>query len=330
MDSFFEWVDSLPIPFFAFYILFYTGLCLAQHALLWLDGSLAMGEFAGIIFVQNVWFVFLAAAWHYLRYAADVAIRKFKPALDLTESEFKELRSRFVNLPAVSAWVITLLTLPIILLFTSALEQYVGNLFFSPGTTWLTYAVIFFVGPMNFGFFYMVVRSLIYINRIYDKVKRINLFNLTPLYALSGFTSRVGMIFVVFVMLNFASSSLFEEGFTFFYIIVNGLWAVLAFILPLVGIHNRLVAVKESAVEKNNDLIEEGFAKMQALVRKGKHKDVPSLRASNSALLEYRQELAKISTWPWDGATLRTFITALAVPMTVWIVQQVLLRTVVK
>lgn len=183
---------------------------------------------------------------------------------------------------------------------------------------------------MNFGFFYMVVRSLIYINRIYDKVKRINLFNLTPLYALSGFTSRVGMIFVVFVMLNFASSSLFEEGFTFFYIIVNGLWAVLAFILPLVGIHNRLVAVKESAVEKNNDLIEEGFAKMQALVRKGKHKDVPSLRASNSALLEYRQELAKISTWPWDGATLRTFITALAVPMTVWIVQQVLLRTVVK
>ena len=100
--------------------------------------------------------------------------------------------------------------------------------------------------------------------------------------------------------------------------------------LPLLGMHARLVDAKARAVEANNDLIEAGFDKMQGLVKAGKHDAVPRLRASNSALLEYRQELAKISTWPWDPGTLRTFITALLVPMTVWIVQQVLLRTVVR
>jgi hypothetical protein len=142
------------------------------------------------------------------------------------------------------------------------------------------------------------------------------------------------MIFVAFLVINLISAPLYggsdAGSIGLFYLLFNGLLSVLAFGLPLLGIHRRLEAAKESAVEANNDLIEQGFAKMQALVKSGKHDAVPRLRASNSALLEYRQELAKISTWPWDTATLRTFLTALAVPMTIWIVQQVLQRTLIQ
>jgi hypothetical protein len=63
---------------------------------------------------------------------------------------------------------------------------------------------------------------------------------------------------------------------------------------------------------------------------KGKLADIAQFRNGISALMDFRSEIKKIPTWPWDTGTLRTFLTALAVPMIVWVVQQVLLRTVVK
>ena len=338
MDRFFDWVERLPIPYFVFYILSYLALVLLQHILLWLDGTLPVGETAPIIFAQNVWFIFIAAVWHFLRKTASYALDRFRPALQISDREFANLKFRFTHLSSRTGWILIVIGLGFMLMifFTifSAASDYLGPLFFSPYTTYLTLIFGLLIMSFNLGSFYTLFRTLFNINKIYAQVKRINLFNLTPLYALSSFTSRVGMIFVAFLLINLISAPLYggsEAGsIGLFYILFNGLLAVLAFVLPLLGIHRRLGDAKEHAVEANNDLIESGFAKMQALVKKGKHDDVPKLRASNSALLEYRQELSKISTWPWDGATLRTFVTAMAVPMIVWGVQQFLQRTLIQ
>jgi len=101
----------------------------------------------------------------------------------------------------------------------------------------------------------------------------------------------------------------------------------MVFLLPLLGIRARLMTAKEEATLRNNQLINRGFAELQRKVERGSVEEINRIRAANSALLEYRHELSKISTWPWDPATLRTFITALLVPMTTWVVQQLLLRT---
>jgi hypothetical protein len=141
------------------------------------------------------------------------------------------------------------------------------------------------------------------------------------------------MLFILYLVLNFFTSEAWgspEAGRAVagFYYILNGLIAIFAFVLPLWGIHVRLAAAKDAASMENNQLIQEHFAAIQKNVKQGKVAKVSALRIGNAALLEYRQELSKISTWPWDTATLRTFVTTLAVPMTVWIVQQVLIRTV--
>ena len=44
------------------------------------------------------------------------------------------------------------------------------------------------------------------------------------------------------------------------------------------------------------------------------------------AILELRREIGAISTWPWGPGTLRTFVTALLVPILLWISQQILER----
>ena len=330
MDRFFDWVERLPIPFLLFYMLAYLALGLFQHALLWIDGSVPVGEFVILIFAQDLWFIFLAAARHYLRNKGSAALTKFRPALRLNDSRFARLLYEFTHLSARTGWIISALVVPILLISMPYLETYVGHLFFSPTMIYLTFLIVIFIGPMNVAFFYIVLRSLSVISRIYAQVRRINLFNLTPLYALSAFTSELGMIFVLFMLINLTTASLFGREFTLFYLILNGLMAALVFVLPLLGIHQRLGFAKERAVEVNNDLIEKGFSKMQSLVRASKHRAVSELRNSNSALLEYRLELAKISTWPWDTATLRTFITALLVPIIVWVLQQFLQRAFIR
>jgi hypothetical protein len=332
MDRFFDWVERLPLPFLSFYILCYVLIVLAQHAFLWLDDSLPSAQFAPIVFVQNVWFVFIPAFWHFVRRAGLVAMDRFRPALQLSEKEFRELKFRFTHLAPRTGWIITIIAVLGLIPIFPMFGTFFGPLFFSP-YTWVTTTVLFFlIAPINIGAFYSVIRMLLSIDGLYAKVKRINLFNLTPLYALSTFTARVGLVFIFFLLLNLLSPYIMGRSTSgeveLFFIIFNGTLAVLAFVLPLLGVHRRLEAVKELAVEANNNLIEDGFAEIQALVIARRHKAVPTLRASNSALLEYRHELNRVSTWPWDAATLRGFVTALAVPMTVWIVQQVLIRTV--
>jgi hypothetical protein len=332
MDLFFDWVERLPIPYFGFYVAFYVVIVTTQVVLLWLDGSLPVGEIAAIVFIQNIWFTFIGAFWHFARRSGMVAIDRFRPALQLSERDFAALRYRFTHLSARTGWLLTLFGAILLYFVLPVFEPYYGPLFFSPLTRFSTLGFSLLIMPFNLGAFYSVVRMLFSIDPIYAKVKYINLFNLTPLYALSGFTSRMGMVFIIFLMINlltpyFVETVTSEVG--TFYIFFNSIFAVLVFVLPLLGIHRRLELAKAQAAEANNDLIESGFARMHALVRLGKHSQVPNLRTSNSALLEYRHELGKISTWPWDTATLRTFITALAVPMTIWVVQQVLLRTVV-
>jgi len=196
--------------------------------------------------------------------------------------------------------------------------------------------ILLFLGsPFAFGFFYFVFRSLVGINRLYRKVKHINLFNLGPLYVLSRFTSRVGMLFILYLVVNSLTTGAWGsqesgEAIAGFYLVFNGLIAILVFVLPLWGIHIRLAMAKEVASTENNQMIQEHFSAIQKNVKQGKIDKVTSLRAGNAALLEYRAELSKISTWPWDTATLRTFITALAVPMIVWGVQQFLQLTLIK
>jgi hypothetical protein len=338
IDRFFDWVERLPVPKYLFFLLLYIFTIVGHHAILWSQGVMPAGEFSpSLLFSVYMWGYINMAAYSYLRSAAAEAISKFKPALSLSSIEFEKVKSSFINLSPRGALIGgAIAILATLLLGFGGYFQVLSPLFSARVATVLFSAMILaFFSPFAFGFFYYVIRSLIAVPKIFDRVTRINLFNLSPLYVLARFTSRAGMIFIVYLLLNFLTAENWGseeagEAITIFYLFFNSGFAILAFVLPLLGIHKRLEAAKEKAVEANNNLIESGFAKMQALVRAGKHDSVPRLRASNSALLEYRQELAKISTWPWDTATLRTFITALAVPMIVWGFQQFVLQALVQ
>lgn len=324
IDRYFKWVERLPLSPYLSYLLLYLLFASAHHIILWTSGALPIGEFSqGILFTIEFWMFLQMAAFHYFKNQAEAGLVLFRPALGMSEREFEKLRFSFVNFSARPALIGALVSIGIALALFFSPIQLVSSMFKATPLASVLTILLFLGSPFAFGFFYFVFRSLVGINRLYTKVKHINLFNLGPLYVLSRFTSRVGILFILYLVVNSLTigawgSQQTGEAIASFYLVFNGLIAILAFVLPLWGIHVRLAAAKEAAATENNQLIQEHFAAIQKNVKQGKVDKVASLRASNSALLEYRQELKRISTWPWDTATLRTFITALLVPMTIW------------
>ncbi|MEX1071017.1 MAG: hypothetical protein WEC37_00165, partial [Anaerolineales bacterium] len=187
MDHFFDWVERLPIPYLWFYVVCYALIVGTQSVALWLDGSLPVGELAAIVFIQNIWFSFIGAFWHFARSSGMAALDRFRPTLQMSDKEFAALRYRFTHLSARTGWLLTLVGLIGVYFLLPIFEPYYGPLFFSPFTRYSTLGVSFLIFPFNLGAFYTVLRMLFFIDPIYAKVRRINLFNLTPLYALSGF-----------------------------------------------------------------------------------------------------------------------------------------------
>jgi len=336
IDRFFDWVERLPLPPYLFYLFGYLIFVSTHHILLWTSGALTMGEFSqGILFTIYFWLFLQAVAFHYFQNQAEDALMRFRPVLDVSNKEFEKIRFSFVHFSARAALIGSVVAVILSLFYLFSPVQIVSPLFTAtPLTTALTVTLLL-GAPFAFGFFYFVFRSLVWITRLYGRVKRINLFNLEPLYVLSRFTSKVGILFIIYLVLNRLTSNAWGsqqagEAITIFYFAFNGLIAILAFVLPLWGMHVRLVAEKERASNENNRRLENAFWDLQRRMDKGKLADIAQFRNGIAALMDFRTEIKKIPTWPWDSATLRTFLTALLVPMSVWIVQQVLLRTVVK
>jgi hypothetical protein len=335
MERFFDWADRLPVPFFVFYLVLYLIINLALHAFLWADGSKAFGELSSaFLFTFPFWACLQTAAFHYFRKQALQALTMFRPTLNLSEYEFDQIKHSFVNLSSRGFLILSIFSfiVSVVVLF-SPLSLVPSDFQANIGTIIVTICFLL-LAPISIGFFVYVFHSLVWINRLYAMIPTVNLFDQRPLYSLSRYTSRVGMLFILYLILNYLTGSAWgeqsAEAITGFYLVLNGLIAILAFVLPLWGVHVRLANAKEESIAKNNRLIERRFIEIHNKVEAGKLAGLTDLRTGNSALIEYRQELSKVSTWPWDTATVRTFLTALAVPMTVWLVQQVLLRTVVK
>ncbi len=336
IDRFFDWVERLPLPPYLVYLLGYLVFISIQHALLWTGNILPVGEFSqGILFTVSMWLFLQVVALHYIQNAAEEALLRFRPALDIGQKEFEEIRFRFVHFSARPALIWSALSIVFTFAGLFGPSQILSSHFTATPFTSIVTGLLVFGAPFAFGFFYFVFRSLIWVNRLYQRVKRINLFNLEPLYVLSRLTSRIGIIFLVYLVLNQLTTNAWGSQETgdaigIFYLFFNGLIAVLAFVVPLWGMHVRLGAEKEQVSDENNRRLEDAFWELQRRMDKGKLNDIAQFRNGISALMDFRNEIKKIPTWPWDAGTLRTFVTALLVPMSVWIVQQVLLRTVVR
>jgi hypothetical protein len=100
--------------------------------------------------------------------------------------------------------------------------------------------------------------------------------------------------------------------------------ALVAFFWPLLGAHRLLVHEKQRRQDEINQRLANAFADLECRLDANDLGDIGALKTAIDTLSGRQAVLAKISTWPWQIETMRGTLTALSLPLLVWLIQRLL------
>jgi hypothetical protein len=330
VDRFIDWVRRLPGPSWLFYLVLWFALFLMANAVKWLDGSQLLGTIKPFYTVGASDSVYYLALMHYLKEAADAALRAFRPALTVSEAEYNRLHHQLTMLPAQSALLaggIGGAIAALAVLFNPT----VPNLYYHSSLLAIAFgaadAILIFA---CFGAcVYQTIHQLTMVSRIHATATCINLFQPDPLYAFSGLTARTAMGYLlladtaVLVMYEFMlEADPLALGIMAFMMAL----AVVTFVVPLLGMHRRMVEEKTRLESEANQRLEAAINELHRRLDAGDLTDMTELYRAIGGLEIERDVIAQIPTWPWQPGTLRLTLSPLLLPVAVWLIQRFLER----
>jgi hypothetical protein len=329
VDRLTDGVRRLPGPSLFYYLGAWLVLLALELGIKWADGTYAQGTVFPFHVVLTLNAVYVVALIHYLDDMAARALRQFRPALDVSDAEFAQLRYELTTLPARPTLLATAIGAAWIAIF---LVVFAGNLlgeakvFTSPAATLLDGALLFVIWGSNGALVYHTIHQLQLVSRIYT-MARVNVFRLGPLYAFSALTARtaVGWLFITYAFIG-SLPGLVNNPAVIGSVIGLTLLAVVTFAVPLLGIHGMLEAEKHRLLDEAGAQLELSILETHGHLDEHALDHVPALKTAMEYLLAEKEMLAKLPTWPWQPGTIGGLGAALILPIVLWAIQHVLER----
>jgi len=322
VDRFIDWIKRLPGPSWLFYLGLWLASILLINALKWLDGSQPLGAIELLLASNAGDAVYFLAMMQYLNGAANVALRAFRPALTVSEAEYNRLQYQLTTLPARGALLAGIIAAALAGLYMLLVSQAPPDYITSLPVAVFDFGVFIFSFIILGSLIYHTIRQFTMVSRIHAAATRINLFQPDPLYAFSGLTARtaLGYIFIVdftFLIMREFMREQANDPATIALSVSMVLLAVLTFVLPLLGMHRRMVEEKGRLVSEANRRLEAAIAELHRRVDAGEFSDMTEVYRAIGGLEIERDVLAKIPTWPWQSGTLSVVISPVLLPVAV-------------
>jgi hypothetical protein len=330
-NVFTAWMERLPGPTWLAYV---TGLVLLELV------SVVAAEFdpamqangIGSAMYYGALPIAALALIHSLDRTASGALETLRPDLDMDEREIAQARHQLTVAPARAAWLIALFSVVITTLGYVSDPVGTGISGYSPAALAFRWFWESLITAIFLVLVYHTVRQLRLIARIHERVRRVDVFDQGRLYAMSRVTSRTAIGLVVLL-----APSLFllpaAAGVSYWVITVG--WyasavaiATAAFFLPLWGMHGRLVAEKDRLQAEGEARLKLLLAQLNGDIDTGDLGRADALNKTIASMLQQREVLAKLPTWPWSASTLRGFMTAILLPIALFLIQRFLSQVV--
>jgi hypothetical protein len=329
-DRLIDWIDRAPGP----NALYLTGLLVAQAiyvaGMIWWNGMLPFGEVDILRLFIVVVAPYLLAVRFYLDRVACAALENFRPALTVDDAEFQRLRYELTTLPVRTSRVVTAV----------AIIFFIVNWGNAPGWLLRQYApslpsALISLGPLGLFTFSVgalsiaqAVHQLQMVERIHARATTIRLFRTKPLYAFSHVAARTGMCFLLLIyhVAAVRPDVLLASPPLKSLLLAMIVTSVGCFVLPLRGMHRRIAAEKDRALAQTALRFETLTARLHEQIEQGHVADADKVAMQLSGLVTERDALARVSTWPWEPATVTAFVTTMVLPAIVWVLQRVLTR----
>jgi hypothetical protein len=263
---------------------------------------------------------------------AASALIRFRPVLAVDEAGYHSLLYQLTTLPARPTLIAS--GLGAIYTFTTLLFNILA--FGGPESSGISLVPIALVWVFNLAL-YVLVAVLIYhtfhqlrtVNEIYTQHTRINIFELGPLYSLSGVTARtavgIGIPTYVWFQIN-ASSNMGATWPDIVQTAVLSITIVVTFIWPLLGAHNLLAREKQRLQDEVARRIEATITRLHNTIDTDTFENRSAMKDTLDALVAEQGVVDRLRTWPWRTGTVSGLGIAFLVPIPIWIVQRLLER----
>jgi preprotein translocase subunit SecE len=323
-----DWIDKRRIPsWLTYFVIYVLGVVYVTVSLLpeTLNQPLAIYDKA---IINAIWIPFPLACVHYLIRYAERVVDKFRSELACSPEEVELIRFRMTTIPQSVAVVILLVVGIFIYVDTIwGSAAAVGGKLHSP----LARILIPLYASIGISFtpllIYLTIRQIYFVNYLYRRVKEVDIFNLQPLYIPATLTARLGIIWLLYISANLITSGATRNLVPTFYLMLASaqiLTALIAFLLPLWGIHRKILQQKQRLLHEHFGLVKRVYDKFQHLFQVEDYEAIDKLTQSVDMLKTFKAELEKVPTWPWRTETLQGFLSAIFLPIFLWLIQYLL------
>jgi hypothetical protein len=275
------------------------------------------------------WCVFPIALKRYLDNVARASFDQFRPCLGLPDDATASLRGRLTQLrprPALLAGILGALSFWLLFLLSP-------GLFASVRSSALNTVVSLTLLTVNFALvaaiIYQTSHQLAQVDMIYALARRIDVYHLEPLYSFSNLTARTGILWAIMLSLSVAATpGALASPPALGMIVLQGAAVIAAFCLPLLGIHRRIAAEKSERLGEAGAHLRNAVAELH---RRSERMELGGMDAIHNMILSLiaeREVLQKTPTWPWQPGTPAAVITALFLPVGLFLLQRLLERLI--
>ena len=177
---------------------------------------------------------------------------------------------------------------------------------------------------------YHTVRQLRLVGRIHAASERVNLFRPAPLYAFSRLTSQTSIGLVPLLVpfgssLTAVSTSIDYVNLLSICGLILGV-AVLAFFVPLLGMHGRMAQEKRRLQDEVGLHVEILVGRLHASVDREDLSVADGQNKELASLISERDLVNRLSTWPWQAGTAGAVASAVILPVVLFLVTRFLDR----
>ncbi len=321
-------IERLRVPFWVAYLALFVAEVAVLLPISWVDGWLTPYKFDPLILSFALWTWGPLAAVTYLDAVALASLTDFHPLLRVDDEGLRRLEYEFTTMPARPVILSGLLWSAAYAVLAYFLVPAWAELYSaSPFALIVGNAAGLFTFATGSIVYYHTIRHLRLVSQTVAKVSAFDLFRLDPVYAFSRLTAQTGVAWIF--LLSF-SLLLFPAGLNPVPIVILSVFqvalALAAFVLPLWSVHRRLVTEKRSLLANTRSRVEVALRRLHRQLDQDDLTRIGEVKDALAALAAERDTVEKIPTWPWRAGTAGGLLSALALPLLLFLIQLFLKR----
>ncbi|MEW5939384.1 MAG: hypothetical protein AB1750_06975 [Chloroflexota bacterium] len=327
VDRLMAWIERLPGSAWIVYLLGTAVIVAVSHGLRWSDGTIPTGTIDAYRLANDSLTIYFLAVLHLLNSTARRSLEDFRPALGKLETEYEKLRYELTTLSPRFVYIMTGIGF---LLAALNLADDPSGWGITDDSSLATNVFSVLQGTLqlvsSFGFLGHAIRQVRLIAYVHRSATNINLYESDSHHAFSRLTVRAALAlvfpiyFISFVVYLTEGGIELTSTSTKFLIGFAMLVSAAVFILPLLGMRRRLVEEKNRLMVESDRHIEMTTRDLHQRVGAGTYERMDDLNKALASLMVEKDNLKKISTWPWEAETLRGFLSSVGLPILLWFI----------